>query len=170
MLIVFCAISADVEPEEIQVLVVRASPHPQECVLDQYTIHCIAKWKQQEESWVIFIDQLFLRRSACSFEWWRRTRCGGLSSTPLNVRGVKGNFCSLSSCPLLHGFYTRGMLFWVFVFSIVKVIHLCVISISNKFSNLNTYLSIPPVLNCKWGTWRFFLSTLYASRKCSFWN
>lgn len=49
-LIVFCDTSADAEPEEIQVLVTRALPQPQACVVDQYLFHFIAGWKQQEES------------------------------------------------------------------------------------------------------------------------
>lgn len=67
-LIVFCDTSADAEPEEIQVLVTRALPQPQACVLDQYLFHFIAGWKHQEESWGILVDQLSLP-SLCLQLW-----------------------------------------------------------------------------------------------------
>lgn len=80
--------------------------------------------------------------------WW-------LLHPPQCVR-CKEEFCLLSSCPLLHDFNTGGMLLWVFIFSIVEVTHLCVMPISNKFSNVHTYVFITSILNSKWGTWRFF--------------
>lgn len=50
---VLCDIRADAELEKNQVLVVRASPHPQTRVLDQHPFHFIAGRKRQKESWVI---------------------------------------------------------------------------------------------------------------------